>query len=71
MREQIGWIAATVVGVTLVTDVLIAVATWYHPWGGGGDWIRRMLPCAAVPLNLVAIGLVVLWLAWRKRRRGR
>ncbi len=69
MREQIGWIAATVVGVALVTNVLIAVVVWYRPWGDGEEWLRRVLLCATALLDLVAVGTVALWLIWRKRRR--
>ena len=65
--EQRKWFVGLVAAVTLVTDVLIAVAVTYRPWGEQMQWSRQMLLCAATPLNLTALWGGLWWLSRRTR----
>lgn len=66
-REQISWIVGLIIAVTLIVDILIAVISIYRPWDKQMTWARQMLLCAAVPLNLTALGVGI----WRLVRRKR
>jgi ABC-type Fe3+ transport system permease subunit len=66
--EQAVWIAGLVAIVALIVDVLVVVTLVYRPWGGQATWTRQMLLCAAIPLNLTALGVGIWWLIRRARR---
>ncbi|HEC35816.1 MAG TPA: hypothetical protein ENI39_04685 [Anaerolineae bacterium] len=70
VREQAGWIVGMIVGVTGAVDVLVAVWLLHRPWGTpAGGWVRQLLLCSAVPLNLTALVAGVLWLIRKRRQR--